>query len=519
MPITPRSGAQLVPISLVTPGFNGLNKQNEATILGVTWATEANNCAFDGSGRLCARNGWATQTSSPISGTPTITGIFEQIKLDGTTQIILSASNHKLYLGVSTPTDITGTATVTADDWQFVNYNGKVYGVQQGMTPIVYDGSTSFANLTAATGTLPTGNCALAFSGRLWISDSNKQSIKYSALLDATKWATADGAGSFDFTSVWPNGSDEIVALATFNKALVVFGKNSIILLTDGNASAKGIDPNTMYVYDMVNSVGCIARDSVSEVEGTDLLFLSKVGVQSLQKLVITKSNPLFNISGNNRDYMVSIITNETSIRIKGKYSPYNSMYVLSCPGSGLAFYFNTKNKLDDGTYPMTTWDTMIPYAMCAAQNGTFYISLAAVGGQVGAYTGYLDNGAVINMSYASGWIDLGQDVAQYLKILKTLTATVFTTAAINISLKWDIDFSGNFKSVSVATGDSTSSEWGIMEWGTDEWSGGLALTKVGISTTGTGQYFRVGISAAINNSQFAMQQMNMFTKIGRLAK
>ena len=519
MPIQPRSGAQLTQITLVTPAFGGLNKQQEAGIIGQAWATEANNFVFDGGGRLAARQGWVNQTTTPITGTPTITTIFEQRKLDGTTQIILAATNNKLYLGTATPSDITGTATVTGSEWQFVNFNGKVYGVQQGSNPIVYDGTTSFANLTAASGSLPTGNCALAFSGRLWITTSDRQAIKYSALLDATKWATADGAGVFDFTSVWPNGSDEIVAITVYNNSLIVFGKNCILFLSDGVGSARGIDPANTKVYDTIASVGCIARDTVREVEGNDLLFLSKVGIQSLQRLVVQKSNPILNVSSNNRDYLINYVALENVARIKAEYSPANSFYLLSLPVTGIAFCINTRHKLDDGTYPMTTWDTLTPYAMCQTNLGPLYMSLSTQGGVVGVYSSYMDNSIGINLAYASGWMDLGQDVSNYLKILKNLTIQCYTSAQTAVSMKWDKDFSGSFSSATATTGASTIAEYGIAEYGIDEFSGGIVLSTLGVSCVGTGQFIKVGINAVTNNSPFALQQMNIFTKIGRMAK
>lgn len=519
MPIQPRSGAQLTQITLVTPAFGGLNKQQEAGIIGQAWATDATNFVFDGGGRLASRSGWVNQTTTPITGSPTIKAIFEQRKLDGTTQIILSGSNNKLYLGTTSPTDITGTATVSASEWQFVNFNGKVYGVQQGSNPIVYDGTTSFANLTAASGSLPTGNCALAFSGRLWISTSDRQAIKYSALLDATKWATADGAGSFDFTSVWPNGSDEIVAITVFNNALVVFGKNCVLLLSDGVGSAKGIDPANTKVYDMISSVGCIARDTVKEVEGSDLLFLSKVGVQSLQRLVVQKSNPIMNVSRNNRDFLIGYINLEPWARIKAEYSPANSFYVLSFPTSGIVFCLNTRKTLEDGTYPTTTWDTMCPYALCQTNLGDLYISLSGQLGVVGVYSGTSDNGVGINLSYASGWMDLGEDISNYLKILKNITIQCYTSAAIGVSVKWDKDFSGFYTSATTTTAASTQAEYGLSEYGLDEYSAGLAINTIGVSCTGSGQFIKIGVSAVTNTSSFTIQQMNIFTKIGRMAK
>lgn len=519
MPIIPRSGAPVLPIPLVAPGFRGLNKQAEGAVLPVQWATETLNCVFDSAGRLSSRKGYVSQTTSAISGSPTITQLHELRKEDGTTQIISATSNSKLYKDLTTPSDITGTATVTVgNDWQFVNFNNNVYGVQQGEQPIVYAGTGSFADLVAASGTAPTGNCALAFSSRLWASGSDRQTLQYSSILDATKWDSADGGGSIDLTSVWPVGTDEITALAAFNGNLVIFGKNCILMYTDGQGSELGIDPSQMYIYDSVSSVGCIARDTVKEIEGQDLLFLSSSGVQSLSKLIQEKSNPIDNVSKNVRDYLVNFIPSSNIIRVKAEYYAKNSMYLLSFPAAGEAFCFDTRGKMEDGAYRVTEWRTLAPAAMAASRAGDLYIALNSVVGKIGLYTGYQDNGSAISFDYISGWLDLGEDYASYLKILKTITATVFTGTAIAVSLKWDVDFEGNFNSGTELTMGGSVAEWGTMEWGLFDWGGSLSLSRLRVPANNTGQYIRLGIQTSVNNSPFSVQQINLHTKLGRLA-
>lgn len=521
MPITPRSGAPILPIPLVSPGFRGLNKQAEGAVLDPSWATEATNCVFDSAGRLACRKGYSDQTGSAISGSPTIRQLFELRKEDGTTQIVFSTSNNKLYKSASSPADITGTATVTVgNDWQFINFNNLVYGVQQGEQPIVYNGTTSFADVTASSGTAPTGNCGVAFSGRLWIVDSDKQTIKYSGLLDGNAWA-ASGAGSLDVTSVWPNGMDEITALAVFNGALLVFGRSCILFYSDGTGSELGIDPTNMYLYDTIVGTGCIARDTVKEVEGQDLLFLSSAGVQSLQRLIQEKSNPINNVSSNVRDYLTGFITSNTSSAIKAEYSPRDSCYILSFPTSLRAFCFDTRGRMDDGTYRVTEWASLAPTSMIASVSGALYLALDSVPGRVGLYSGYLDFGSTISLSYTSGWLDMSgteQNLDSYLKILKTLSATVFSGTAVTVALKWDIDFEGSFSSATFVTGAGGSSEYGIAEYGIAEYSGGIALTRKSVPADGTGQYFRIGLQTSVNNSAFAIQQLAIYTKLGRLA-
>lgn len=517
MPTPRRSGAPLLNIPFVTPGAAGLNKQAETTILGPEWATIASNAVFDTSGRVAARMGWTAVTTSAMSGTPTIEQIHEQVFQDGTTAII-SAAGSKLWSGTTAPTDVTGTATVTVgNNWQFVNGFNRLIGFQQGEQPI---GRTTgnFADLTTTSGTWPTGNCGLVHSGRIWAADSNKQTIKYCALLDDAAWAT--GAGSIDMTSVWPQGMDEIVALALYNGQMVVFGKNRIVLFGDGQGSSLGINPNNIYVTDTVVGTGCIARDSVQQIEGGDILFLSAQGIQSLGRLIQEKSNPINNVTKNVRDYLNDTVGLETLSQIRSVYSPENTFYLLSCPTSGVTFCIDTWGKLPDGTFRITEWTGMVPRAMARTISGLLYLSLkTGAGGKIGKYSGYQDNGAAYTFDFATAWLDLGQDVTQYIKILKNITALFWVSAQADVSVKWDFDFEGSFSSRTTTLLSPGLAEWGIMEWGLFEWGGGLALRHVNTPCDGAGQYIRIGAQTSINGASFAIQQISLFTKIGRLAK
>jgi hypothetical protein len=518
MPTQRRSGAALLPISLVTPAFKGLNKQAESALLGPEWATEALNAVFDTSNRLSARSGWLTQTSSPMSGTPTVEQLHELVKEDGTTQI-LSAAGSKIWRDVSAPTDITGTATITVgNNWQFVNFNGRALGFQQGEQPIDYNGTTSFADLVAASGTAPTGNCAVVHSGRIWAADSDRQTIKYCALLDQTHWTT--GAGSIDMSSVWPQGTDEIVALAFYNGQMVVFGKNKIVFFGDTDGYAFGIDPANIYVTDTIVGVGCIARDSIQQIENGDLLFLSYQGVQSLQRVIQERSNPINNVSQNVRDYLNGMAATETKSLVRTVYSPENAFYLLVLPTSEVTFCFDTSGRLEDGSFRVTEWNNLVPRSIVRALDGTVYIGLkSGAGGEIGKYTGNQDDGAEYTFSYASGWLDLGEEAASYLKILKSVTGLFWITDSATILFRWDVDFQGDFSSSSFTLTASSGAEWGEGEWGEDEFGGGLNLRPASAPLDGAGQFIRIGIVSSINGSSVAIQQLNLFAKIGRLAK
>lgn len=522
MPTPKGTGAPLIPISLVSPGRAGLNKQQEAAILGPEWATEAYNAVFDTSGRLTARSGWSPVTTSPMSGTPIIDVIHEYIREDGS-RTIISAGGSKVWQGVTSPTNVTSTATITVgDDWQFINFADVCIGFQQGEQPI-RSTATSFTDLVESAGTAPQGNCGLGAFGRVWGAHSDKQTIKYSDLLAELAW-TGGSAGSIDMTSVWPNGMDEIMALAAYNGSFVVFGKNCVVFWRDEFGSALGLDPQTMFVSDTIVGTGCIARDSVQQIDNGDILFLSANGLQSLARLIQERSNPIMNVSMNIRDYMLGFVSNEAANSVRSIYAPKEGFYLLILPTSERVFCFDTRYRLQDGSYRVTEWASRIKAGVRANDN-TVYISLAHLGGRIGSYAGYNDRSSAnaatsYTFKYTSGWLDLGEDYASYIKILKTVNGTVLSGVAGNtMALIWDFDFEGTPATAGITFNNAaTAGEWGIGEWDIMEWGGGAALQRFSVPTSGSGQFIKLGITVPIDQNTFILQQLNMYAKLGRLA-
>jgi len=522
MPTPKGTGAPLAPISLVTPGSFGLNKQQQNTVLPPPWATDATNAVFDNFGRLTARNGFVSGTTSPMSGTPVIDVLYEYIKADGT-RSILSAGGNKIWSGVGAPSDITGTSTITqGDNWQFINFHDNVLAVQQGEQPLLSTGG-DFADMVETTGTAPTGNCGLGSFGRVWIVDSDKQTIKYSDLLDETTWS-GGSSGAIDMTSVWPNGIDEIVALAAYNGLLVVFGRNTIVFFGDGAGSALGIDPANIFVQDTLSGVGCIARDSVQQIDNGDILFLSVNGIQSLQRLIQERSNPINNVSKNIRDYMMDYVNATPTSEIRTVYAPRQGFYLLILPTMSRTFCFDTRVKLQDGSYRVTEWTNKIKAGVRSNDN-TIYLSLSNLGGHIGTYSSYNDRDSsndpiTYDFRYSSGWLDLGEDFASYIKMLKEINGIVFYASLGNvIQITWSFDFQSIYRAVSVPfTAAIGSGEWGEGEWGLMEWGGGGSLNKFRVPASGAGQYIRIGVNVPIDQNTFSLQQLNLFSKIGRLA-
>jgi hypothetical protein len=503
----------VAPISLVATGVMGLNLQASATLLTPQWATRADNLVFNNQGILTSRSGWTVANSTPMTGSPTVQQIFEYTPISGSNQVI-STGGNKLWSGTTTLTNITGALTPSADNWKFVNFNGNVYGLQASHPLISWNGTGNFAAVTAASGSAPNGNELLGAFGRLWGSDSTGQVLKYSQLLDATNWNVA-GAGSINLTSVWGTGNDSIVALASFNNLLIVFGSRNIIIWGDNSGSVLGLDPSAITVTDLIPGIGCMARDSVQNVNGEDLVFLSYSGVQSLRRLIIERSNATRNISMNVRDQLLQSAVSENPNNIKSTCNPVQGLYLLIFPTSQNIFAFDTRQVLQDQTWRVTQFTNFYPTALYTLHdNATTYGGYA---GQLFQYSGNQDNGTSYTASYTSGWFDLGEQLNTRLKILKRLGTILNSTGSGTLNLRWQFDFSGSWFNYQIPIMVSTSGGFGSSQFGYDMFGPAAYGASVEAPGQGKGQYVQIGVDWPVNGAGFTLQHMELYAKVGRV--
>lgn len=514
---------QISPITLVAPGSLGLNKEQEQSLLDPRWATAATNCVLDRNGRLAVRKGWADQTTNPVAGNATIDVLHEYVQTDGDTFIITAAAN-KMFKDIDDYTDagndITSSTAPSADHWQFVNYNNRVIGIQSGEILVEWAGTGDFTDITASGGTLPAGSCGTAAFGRLWIVDSDGQTIKYCALLDQADWDTTGDAGTIDMEQVWTNGTDRVKAIAALGSSLVVFGDNHIIIWEDGTGSDIGIDPTQIQVVQTIEGTGCIARDSVQAIGEGDLLFLSRHGVQSLGQLLQVRDRPLSNLTKNYRTDITTAIAAETLRTVRSAYNPERGLYMLSFPSSNKVVVLDTRrffvDEEGDRLARVTEWTFEThPTALLSRENGDV---LFGFDGMVGKYGGNLDDTSRYSVDFWTGWLDLGQQAENRLKILKEIAALVSISASGTVTYKWEFDFSGviSSRTVEYTTGDAA--EYGTAKYNEDFYSGGTAPVRRLIDAAGEGQFVRVGFTTSVNSFDLALQQLQMYPKLGRMA-
>jgi len=151
-----------------------------------------------------------------------------------TLEKLLTVSFKKFYEGSSSNTLLFTHPNNPANNWQAANLNNHTYFFQRGEKPVLYVAATNTAELVEThvhtSGTVPKGNTALGAFGRLWVADTDvdRCTLHYSDTLIGHKWS-GGSSGFIDLTTVFPNGGDEIVSLASFNNRLVIFARKSII--------------------------------------------------------------------------------------------------------------------------------------------------------------------------------------------------------------------------------------------------------------------------------------------------
>jgi hypothetical protein len=509
-------------ITVPSPAFYGVNKSRRDMLLPPGWATEGRNCVIDAAGRIACRKGWTNQTTTAMTGTPTVLSLHEYLQNDGTS-ILIAASSTKLWHSTdngATWADKTGAVTTpTGGNWQFVNFNGKVYGAQVGHALVTKTTTGDFATATAATGVIPANPvCVWAAFGRLWTISSDYQTLKWSALLDATKWATADGGGSQDLGYLWTKGTDQGLAIGAYGSRLVVFGKRHIFLFTDGSGSDRGLDPSTMYVEDTIEGIGIVSRDTVQSIGEGDLVFLSQSGLRSIHRVAQEKATPLSDLSGNNRDYIAAamLVSTVDPYKMRSVFSPEEGMYLLSSPDSQLTLYFDIRAPLEDGTFRMFNWQGFRPYSMCRRINGD--VLFGWTGGIIGKYYGYQDNSSAYRMVYRGGFMDLGEEQNGLWKSLKRIKLISYSVGPATAVVKWWWDFSREPWSTTITFEGDASDQYATDEYEAAQYGGTTSQRIDYAPLAGSGQFFQLGLEMEINGAAWAIQTATMYYEPGRQA-
>lgn len=416
---------------------------------------------------------------------------------------------------------------ITENNWQLtampylggINSSAHVIAVQRNHAPLIYHrygtGHTDIYGFQRLgdIATLPTGYtvdtfkpaCSLTAFGRLWVANigTDDQTIYFSDLQDPKNFTTGT-AGYLDISQVIPTG-DGIVSVASHNGFLVIFCRRHIVLY------ANPTDPTAITVQDVIKGVGCIARDSVASVAGTDNLFLSETGVQSLQRLISEKSMPFRDISKNVRDDLISNVNTESADNIKAVYYAPDAFYLLTLPTTGFTYCFDTRGQLENGAARATVWRNINPTAFCVTESRKLYIGKP---GYIGSYEEYADNTLPYRFSYYTNYFDM--DSPTTIKILKKIGVVAIGGRGQNLSVKWAFDYTGNHDSQTIALSSGGIAEYNIGEYGIAEYSSGISLDSVKFNATGTGKVVQLGFECDINGSPLSIQKIDLALKQGK---
>jgi hypothetical protein len=321
-------------------------------------------------------------------------------------------------------------------------------------------------------------------------------------LLDPTEWKTGT-SGYLNISEVVPN-NDPIVALASHNGFLIIFCEKHIIIYRNP------VDPSALVLEDVITGIGCIARDSVASI-GTDLLFLSSTGVQSLQRVVQEKSLPFRDISKNVRDELLVNVNSEVLKYIKATYFPTDAFYLLSLPSTGFTYCFDTRGTLENGSARTTIWKQIAPTALCVTQDRQLYIGKP---GFIGKYDSYEDNGATYRMSYFTNYFDFGSATTN--KILKRINVTAIGGSTQPIAVKWGYDYTRNYFSRGITLQRVEVWEYGTAEYNIATYTNGIALDIANISASGSGTVLQLGFESDIDGTPLSIQKIDFFLKQGK---
>ena len=510
---------ELQSISVVAPGFAGINTQDSSVTLPNIFALAAFNCVIDKYGRLGARKGWTQQTtdgSTELVG-DTVEFLLEHVNANNTSTF-LSAGRQKIFSGGigDVLTDITPSGyTIIKNEWSGASLNALSLLVQEGQEPLVYDAAnspvlepiTDYAGPNQSFGTNYPRQAVAAY-GRFWAHDG--KNVYWSTdIADSNFPAFKGGSSGFlNIASVLPNNTDTITALAAHNGLLIIFCEKNIVIYR----GAENIISSEFALQDVIVGTGCIARDSVQSTGG-DIIFLSATGVRSLGRLIQEKSLPMRDLTVNVADDIISYIDIETNKnKIKAIYSEKEAFYLLAFPSSRTVYCLDMRKALEDGSARVTMWEEYDVGAFLSTRD--FKVLIGKPNG-IGEYTGYLDDGSTYRMRYESNHIDFSDSTMT--KVVKRINCTVIGGNEQPFFIYSGSDYRNFEHSYNlIIKANPDQGEWGVSEWNEFEWTDGILADRLQTPANGSGKVIQVAFETVINGSEFSVQRIDLFVKLGR---
>ena len=526
-------------VSLLAPGFMGLNTQDTRVGLSSGYATRANNLVIDKGGRLASRQGHEKLNEYNSDLDDNYIESMWRHDLVGGRKFYLCNGNNKMFRGkelggsrnaLNELVDITPAGvSIDRSRWQMQSLpegagsNAKIWTIatQKDNPALAFSVVGATLKWEKITDT-PIGvtdfdpDACLSAYGRIWTAglSENPFTIFYSDLLDTTNF-NSDNAGILDISSVVGN-NDTIVGMAQHNDFLVIFCKDNIVIY-------KGAEnPDNMSLEDVITGVGCLSRDSI-KATGTDLIFMSKSGVRSLTRTIQEKSMPMRELTLNMRDELTEWIRYENNPEnIRAGYCEDNAYYLITLPLNRKMIYIDLRMPMENGSARCTTWSlsdgTLFNSFFDDNKTGQF---LMGVPGGVAYYTGNTDNGNSYDITYRSAASDLGGEGQTITKIGKRATLTIEGAKQQDFTMSYGYDYTRNPRKVVVdrdlGTGIFPKYAVPTSLYGKSKYSSvGIGVHRIKIPLGGSGESFYFGLDATIRDELISVQKIDIFLKTGK---
>jgi hypothetical protein len=563
-------------ITVSAPGFQGLNTEDSPLQQDPSFCLVADNAVVDRFGRIGARKAWAeyvteinvTFTPEPtmdtfedethrigqaIVGSPTtfstVLATMTRTQYDAGRNVLKvdyylvelnDLGNGEFSLDELTlpTTGITNKATLV--DAQFISFDRYLYILSEDNDMMRWSGFTlaSHSEITNSTLIYPdtSGNSiqirptvGVGAYGRMWITGINDdyQRIWYSDILDAKEWFNGGGggavnplstAGGINVAEFWPNGRDEIVALAAHNGFLYVFGRQSILIYE--GLSGDPADAGGATLRDTVSNIGCVSRDCVTNI-GSDVLFVDDTGVRSMGRTIQEKSATIGDLTYNVRQDVITAIRGTANLsNISLSYWPSDNLAILLFAQTGIAYVMEMRAPSQSGGYKMTRWtDCSFNRSISIETNGFGGVLLASNKDSKGVtkYSDYYQYDAQpYEFAYQSNSFTFGQPAN--LKFLKQLDFTVVSANSPTTAYaQWGYgDLLSNSKQLNITA--TPAALYSVSTFGNATFGSGPTTTRrYKVNARGSGESCLIGIRADIAGNSFSLQEINVQTLLGRI--
>ena len=426
------------------------------------YAEDAKNFEMSTTGLLKFK-GYDNVLSSALSGTPTITGIFEYNNA-GTLELIVCANGKVYKISGSTASQIY-TGHTAGYYYQAVTYKDVLILCNGQDTPLYYDGATC----TTITFTDPNSiwnsakpKGAAVFRGRIFYwTDTKVYTPKPNTYNDFN-----NNDSSVDGFVVDSGYGGKISCCKPLTDDSLIIYKEKCIRRLSGSAPFG--QPDQFVIRPVSDDVGCIAPRSVVQV-GLDHYFWSERGPRRLQTVQaygdVEISQPSYYIPT-----LLGDVTWSSAQNISAVYDPANGKILFSYPKS-----------------PSTTNNNVLSYDVDTQTNEPRYDGITAA--VLGYYNRTVYHGNFSGQIYIHGTINSydGSSIESYWKskyiahsgigTLKRYRRLVLFSEADgtgDITVRWTVLQRGvPYVQTGTASIDNASNAWDSAVWGTAVWSVG----------------------------------------------